>query len=142
MSTSGYRYHTITETFENICKGETEWVAIGNFLNDWWYYAVDSRKKLIETPLAPAPTSGLHRWAAFCAAMVEWLCEQDDIPCPSWVKQKGYVLPDPWFYDDKWTRKAKLLATSPASFKRRNIYGGDRMFLSKRDVKGEHTSTL
>ena len=137
MTTTGYRWQTIAETFEQICHRKMPWIAIGNFWNDCWYFSVEHRRELVETPLPPAPTPAFHRWAAFCAAMVEWLCEQDDVACPAWTKQEYYVLSKPWFYDRKWTRKSWLLATTPAPFKRRNIYGGDRMFLGKRDLKVE-----
>ncbi len=130
-----YKWQTVAETFEQICKGAQLWVSLGNFLNDWWYFSVDHRSELIETPIAPAPTPDLHIWAAFCAAMVEWLCEQDNVSCPTWTMKECYILPRPWFYDVEWTRRASLLATTPAAFKRRNLFVGDRMFLGKRDLK-------
>ena len=105
MATTSYRKHTVAKVFDYICDNETPWVALGNFLNYWWAYAVDHRRELIEAPLAPAPTPEMQRWAAFCAAMVEWLC---------------------------W--EAELIARTPAPFQRRNIFGGDRMFLHKWDM--------
>lgn len=139
MKNPNYQYHTVAEAFDSICNGKTEWMVIGNFLNDWWAFSLEDKYKLIETPLIPTTTPNLQLWAAFCAAMVEWLCEQEHISCPQWAKQAEYVLSSPWFYDDKWTRKAKLLATTPVAFKRRNIYIGNRMFLAKKDQKPEYT---
>lgn len=140
-----YKWHTMAETFEKICNGEYLQVTLGNFLNDWWYFSTDHRPELIETPIAPAPTPKLQHWAAFCAATVEWLCEQDDVPCLAWTRKECYILPKPWFYDREWTRRANLLATTPAAFKRRNLFVGDRMFLGKRDLKAlpepEHKKT-
>ncbi|GAC1393281.1 MAG: hypothetical protein NVS4B11_14630 [Ktedonobacteraceae bacterium] len=130
-----YKWQTVAETFEQICKGEQLWVALGNFLNDWWYFSTDHRRELIETPIIPAPTPDLHYWAVFCAAMVEWLCEQDNVPCPTWTMKECYILPKPWFYDVGWSRRTNLLATTPAAFKRRNMFVGNRMFLGKRDLK-------
>jgi hypothetical protein len=126
-----YRYQTVTETFEQICNNQIPWVAIGNFLNDWWFYSVEHRRELIATPLLPAPTPETQRWAAFCAAMVEWLCWQEGIPCPEWTNQECYTLPEPWFLYERLSKRAWLLAATPAPFKMRNIYGGDRMFLRK-----------
>jgi len=126
-----YRWHTVAETFEQICNNQTPWVAIGNFLNDWWFYAVEHRRKLIETPIAPASTPEMQRWAAFCAAMVEWLCWQEGLPFPTWTDQECYSLPEPWFLYDRLSKRSWLLATTPAPFKMRNIYGGNRMFLKK-----------
>lgn len=131
MAKTTYRWHTIAETFEQICSGQTPWVAIGNFLNDWWFYAVDNRRKMIETPLPPAATLEMQRWAAFCAATVEWLCQRENLPFPSWTSQSRYTLSAPWFYYDDADSRSWLLATTPAPFKMRNIFGGDRMFLRK-----------
>ena len=129
-----YRWYTIAETFEQICHHQEPWVAIGNFLNDWWYFAVEQRRELIETPLPPATRPETLRWAAFCAAMVEWLCWQDDLAFPEWTSRACYTLADPWFLQESLARRAKLLVTTPAPFKMRNIFGGDRMFLNKGDL--------
>lgn len=126
-----YQWHTIAETVEQIYRGQTPWVAIGNFLNDWWLYAVEHRSELVAAPLPPAPNPEMQRWAAFCAAMVEWLCQQENLPFPAWTSQKDYTLPNPWFLYEKSSRRSWLLATTPAPFKTRNIFGGDRMFLKK-----------
>lgn len=134
MATSfrrSYRWHTIAETFEQICAGQTPWVAIGNFLNDWWQYAVDHRQEMVETPLPPASTPEMQHWAAFCAAMVEWLCQEEGLPFPAWTNQKCYILSEPWFLYEKPGRRSWLLATTPAPFKMRNVFGGDRMLLRK-----------
>ncbi len=132
-----YRYHTMSEAFDQICQGETKWVALGNFLNDWWRFAVNYRQELIATPLAPAPNPTLHRWAAFCAAMVEWLCEKDNVPCPEWVKQECYILAKPWFYYEDEESRPWLLATTFSPFKVRNIFVGNRVFLNKWDLEKE-----
>ncbi len=132
-----YRWHTLAETFDQICNNEMPWVALGNFLNDWWAYAVEHRRELVETPLAPASTLRTQRWAAFCAAMIEWLCWQADMPFPEWTNQECYILPEPWFLDEKWSGRTWLLATTPAPFQMRNIFGGDRMFLHKWDMAKE-----
>lgn len=128
MTTSSYRWHSVSDTFAQICRHQAPWVALGHFLNDWWFFAVEYRRELIETPLPIATTLEMQRWAAFCAAMVEWLSWQDDVPCPAWTSQDCYILSEPWFvYEDEESR-SWLLATTPAPFKVRNIYGGDRMF--------------
>ena len=129
MATSPYRWHrqTIAETFERICGGATPWVAIGDFLDDWRRSSVEHRYELVEIPIAPAPTADLQHWAAFCAAMVEWLCWQDGLPFPAWTNQENYHLAEPWFIYEGRRLRAWQLVTTPAPFKMRNIYGGDRM---------------
>jgi hypothetical protein len=128
MTTSAYQWHTVAGAFEQICNNQIPWVALGNFLNDWWFYAVDHRREMIEMPLPSAPTPETQRWAAFCAAMVEWLCSQEGLSFPAWTDQECYILAEPWFLYEKWGRRTWQLATTPAPFKMRNIYGGDRMF--------------
>ena len=100
MYKSRDRWKTVARAFDDICNNEEPWVAIGNFLNYRWAYGVDHRLELIETPLvpAPAPTLKTQHWAAFCAAMVEWLCSQAGLPCPEWTNQECYILSKPWFF--------------------------------------------
>lgn len=129
MPTSRYWWHrqTVAETFERILNGTGPWIAIGDFLDDWKRSAVEDRYELVEKPIASAPTPEMLRWAAFCAAMVEWLCWQDDLPSPEWTDQEQYLLTEPWFLYEGRRLAAWQLVTTPAPFKMRNIYGGDRM---------------
>ena len=124
-----WQAQTIAETFQRICdmNGNTPWVAIGDFLDDWRRTPVEHRRELVTEPITSAPTSDLQKWAAFCAAMVEWLCWQDDLAFPGWTKQDIYNLQEPWFLYKGWRLRAWQLATTPAPFKMRNIFGGDRM---------------
>ena len=75
MSTSGH-LHTMALTYQAICQGESPWVALGNFMNEWFDYAREQREHLVADPIAlpERPDSHGLRWAAFCAASVEWLC--------------------------------------------------------------------
>ena len=134
MATTSYRKHTVAKVFDYICDNEKPWVAIGNFLNHWWAYSVEHRPELIEAQLAPAPTPEMQRWAAFCAAMVEWLCWGANLPPPEWTNQECYILPEPWYFSEGPTSRSWLVGTTPAPFQRRNIFGGDRMFLHKWDM--------
>src|SRR5215469_9718472 len=67
--------HTMSIAFRQICAGEREWTALGNFMNYWYAYAKDRRAELIADPLSVYDETSLyqHRWAVFCAASVEWL---------------------------------------------------------------------
>jgi len=137
MYKSRDRWKTVARAFDDICNHETPWVALGNFLNYWWAYEVEHRSELVETPIAPASTLDTQRWAAFCAAMVEWLCSQAGLPCPAWTDQACYILSEPWFFHEPWGSRSKLMARTPAPFQMRNIFGGDRMFLHKWDMAKE-----
>jgi len=132
---------TMAAAFEEIKGGEEPWVALGNFLNDWCVYARDRRAELVADPLVWTESIMLEdseerRWATFIAASVEYLCQQNAISCPVWVHDPRYQLSTPW-YDaiivDNEVR-TWLEETTPESFKRRNIYCGDRVFFDKQAI--------
>lgn len=127
---------TMALTYAEICQGETPWVALGNFMNDWFEDAKDQREQLVIEPivLPPQPTPEQRRWAAFCAASVEWLCERYHVPCPPWPSDPAYTLAEPWFDDPHadWPDVHEwLLHDTPEPFRRRNVYSGDRLFEHK-----------
>jgi hypothetical protein len=64
---------TMSIAFRQICEGERDWTALGNFMNYWYSYAKDRRPELMTDPLPEYDTQSLyqHRWAVFCAASVE-----------------------------------------------------------------------
>ncbi len=126
---TSYWWHrqTVAETFTRIVQGTNPWVAIGDFLDEWRRSDAKDRFALIQEPIAPASTPEMRKWAAFCAAMVEWLCWQDDVATPDWTDQDSYVLPDPWFIYEGRRLYAWQLVTTPTPFRMRNVYGGDRM---------------
>jgi len=127
---------TMAFSYQEICQGERPWVALGNFMNDWFDYAKDRRAELVATALSlPSPLSdNSFRWAVFCAASVEYLCDRYGVPCPSWVHNPAYCLSEPWF-DAPMAHKPEvrewLMQETPEPFIRRNIYCGNRMFNNK-----------
>ena len=128
---NNYQWHTIAETFKLICSNESPWIAIGNFLNDWWFYATDYRARLIETPLSTTSDIKTQRWAAFCAAMIETLCTQCLIPCPEWTRE--FSLSQPWFYYKDTQSRAWLLAHTTTAFQQHNVYIGNNVLSGKWD---------
>lgn len=127
---------TMAMAFQEICQGEAPWIALGNFMNDWFADAKNRRAQLVADPISlPAlPRSELLRWAAFCAASVEWLCDTYGVSCPAWVEDPRYVLSEPWV-DSPGAHKPhireRLVQQTPEPFSRRNIYCGNRMFHNK-----------
>ena len=127
---------TMALTFQEICQGEAPWIALGNFMNDWFAEAKGQRAQLVTDPISlpPQPERDLLHWAAFCSASVEWLCKCYGIDCPVWVDNPGYVLPEPWF-DSPGAHKPhvreRLIQQTPEPFTRRNIYCGNRVFHNK-----------
>jgi hypothetical protein len=125
--------------FEHIKEGERPWTALGDFLNYWFAYASERREDLVRDPIQEPTqvTLDLHRWAVFCAATVEYLCQQYHIPCPDWVDNPIYVLAEPWFEGlgaSKPQVQARLKQETPEPFRRRNIYCGPREFTHKYEL--------
>ena len=134
---------TMARTYREICQGGTPWVALGNFMNDWFDYAKDQRAQLVVEPLSlpDVPSTDSQHWAAFCAASVEWLCARYEVPCPSWVHSPTFYLPEPWF-DSPGAHKPqvreRLIQQTPEPFARRNIFCGNRMFNNKYELAEQH----
>ena len=124
---------TMSVAFQQICAGERDWTALGNFINYWYCYAKDRRETLICDPLPDYDTASLyqHRWAVFCAASVEWLCQKYDVPCPQWVYDPQYTLSEPWFFYEHEPAKSWLLRVTPDEFKKRMVFCGDNCYDNK-----------
>lgn len=130
---------TMKWAYEQICAGEDPWTALGNFTNAWFGYAKHLRTDLVSEALVMPEheTEYIHRWAAFCAASVELLCDRYCIPCPGWVNDPYYILETPWWRtrqaEDSSIRK-HLLQTTPNSFAHRNIFCNHRLFQNKYEM--------
>ncbi|HEX4208506.1 MAG TPA: hypothetical protein VHZ51_30725 [Ktedonobacteraceae bacterium] len=125
---------TMSIAFRQICEGERDWTALGNFMNYWYSYAKDRRPELMTDPLPEYDTQSLyqHRWAVFCAASVEWFCDTYTVPCPSWVHDPRYTaLADPWYFYEHEEAKSILRRTTPKQFTKRNIFCGDNCYANK-----------
>ncbi len=139
--------HTIHLAFEQICQGQRPWTALGNFLNYWFAYAKDRRADLVAEPLGETPAGEVYqRWAAYCAASVEHLCQKYGVPCPEWVHDPKYVLAEPW-YDLPRPEllpqlRERLIATTPVEFRKRNIYSGDGMFDNKWELVEQYRGRI
>ena len=131
-------YQTMKLSFEQICQGETPWVALGNFMNDWYAYHFEERERLVVDPLPEHYPQEYHQWAAFCAASVRWFCSTYELTCPSWVDNPRYVLSEPWYMHHRSQRWEHLRETTAEEFARHNIYCGDHVYKNKyeRDESG------
>jgi hypothetical protein len=127
---------TISVAYQRICQGEDAWTALGDFSNAWYGYGKHIRPDLIREPLPQSDqqTDVTRRWAAFCAASVEYLCDLHQQPCPAWVHASSYHLDTPWWYalraDDPEIR-IHLQQMTPTPFLKRNIYCGNRIYQNK-----------
>ncbi len=149
------KLQTMALTYAEICRGASPWVPLGNFMMDFFRNFPEQRAELVVDPIEePTPlTTGLeadedhvtelHKWAVFCAASVEYLCDLYDVDCPDWVHNPLYdVLPEPWYFAPMALKKpnvrARIEQQTPAAFARRNIYCGDRVFVDKREAAANH----
>ena len=138
---------TMQEAYKRISEEhEDPWVALGDFSNDF-FDQPERRADLVCDPVQePASSTGeQHRWAVFCAASVEYLCQKYGIACPDWTSNPAYaLLPEPWF--DTTSTKPQVLErlreTTPDAFRRRNIYCGDRIYINKREAAAEFRRKL
>lgn len=121
---------TARQTMTRIIDGIAPWVAIGDFLDDWNRGDHSARERLIREPLTTTDSEEFLRWAALIAAAVDWLAwnaEPERITPAAWVNNEVFILPRPWFLYPGWRLRMHQLVDTPAPFKRRNIYGGDRI---------------
>ena len=134
---------TMALTYQEIVQGEEPWIALGNFMNDWFAYAKDKRTQLVAEPVIlpkEASTDNIY-WATFCIAAVEWFCNRYGVSCPSWVHSTSFCLLEPHFdfpCEYKPEVRARLIQETPEPFSRRNIYCGDRMFANKYELAEQH----
>jgi hypothetical protein len=124
--------------FAAICSGETPWVALGNFSNDFFgdrYRREALLHDPIELPKGMTQDHEVYRWAVFCAASVDYLCHKYDLPCPAWVDLYP-PLEHEWFHTraaHKPLVRERYLQTTPKEFVLRNIYCGDRVWKNKKE---------
>ncbi len=141
MTHVGARYQTFQYSFEEICAGEDPWIPLGKFMHQFFGEYKAYRQELIHDPiiLPEQVTTAQFRWAVFCAASVEYLCNKYEISCPAWALYPQYTLDTPWYYGigaDLPKVQEKLRATTPEEFSRRNIFCGNRTFRNKYEHEG------
>jgi hypothetical protein len=136
---------TIKRAYQDMRDGGDPWVAIGDFSHDWYgnYPESDQRAALvaesIELPqeeISPEQFLSLRQWAAFCAASVEYLCEQAGMVTPEWTNDAQYILSEQEaFYTSPLAYKPRvrerLEREAPPAFKRRRIYCSERIYANK-----------
>jgi hypothetical protein len=132
---------TIKKAYQEIREGNDPWVAIGDFSHDWYgnYPEAAQRIALVTEPIeipGEAASRELRQWAAFCAASVEYLCQEASIAIPSWVQNPFYTLSlEEAFYTSplayKQRVRARLEQEAPEPFKKRNVFCSQRVYANK-----------
>jgi hypothetical protein len=129
---------TIKKAYQDIADGGDLWVAIGDFSHDWYgnYATQEQRTTLVAEPIEGAETLEQRQWAAFCAASVEYLCQQAGLPVPEWVENPIYSLAEEnAFYTSplayKQRVRERLEREAPEPFRRRHVFCSDRVYANK-----------
>jgi len=130
---------TMSRSYQEICEGKDPWLPLGNFMHDFFGSHTARRKKLIKDPvcLPEDPTLEQQRWAVFCAASVEYLCQKYNLPIPRWVENPVYTLSKAWYYSpyaELPDVRQELEETTPEPFKHRNIYCSNRIWANKYEI--------
>ncbi len=123
------RTQSAAGTLARIASGTAGWVAIGDFVDDWTRASADERIAMIATAPSDSDVTAEPRWAALLAASVDWLTSTAgrSQAAPSWAMSRRFVLDQPWFLIPGLALRMHQLVDTPAPFKVRNIFGGDRI---------------
>jgi hypothetical protein len=137
---TGVQPATFKKAFEQICQGERPWLPLGNMMHQWYGQYQHWREEIVCEPIeiSPDATEEQLRWAAWCAASVEYLCNQAGLQTPGWALQDRWTLVMPWYYDDEVEtdeEREELRAETPPEFARRNIFCGARPYRNKYENK-------
>ncbi len=128
-----FKTQTLAMAYDELASGKEGFrVAVGNFMNAFFLYAVDSRQRLINDPIQmPAnPTEEQRGWAAFCAGAAEYLASRYDLQCPVWSHDPAYCMPVPWYTvpNANLAMRKHFQETAPEAFRRRNVFCSDHVF--------------
>ena len=131
---------TIKQVYQDIKNGDDPWVAIGDFSHDWYgnYPETAQRIALVSEPIVVPSVASieLRQWAAFCAASVEYLCQEAAIAAPSWIHNSSYTLSlEEAFYTSSLAYKQRvrerLEQEAPEAFRKRNVFCSERIYANK-----------
>jgi hypothetical protein len=121
---TGYRLTSVSRYFGLLHEGEDSWIALGDFLDDWYRAEPDQRALMIAEPIVIDESDPNRRWAALFAAVVDWLCwiTEPYVDPPDWITDDLFTLPEPWFVSEGAALHDWQLVESPAPFRMRRIY--------------------
>ncbi len=126
-----YYRKTVTEAFQILSsQGQTPYVVLGDFLDDFYTAEQVERLRMIKDPLPKTiDNKEIWKWAVYFVAAIDLLCYQFEIPSPEWVRDPIYNLDHPWFLFEGWRLRAWELVKTPVPFKMRNIFTGDKVLI-------------
>lgn len=133
LMTFQLKTQTLAMAYDELASGKEGFrVAVGNFMNAFFLYAVESRQHLIDDPILmpEIPTEEQRGWAAFCAGAAEYLASRYDLQCPTWAHDFAYCMSEPWYTvpNASPAMRKHLQKTAPEAFRRRNVFCDDHVF--------------
>ncbi len=128
-----FKTQTLAMAYDELASGKEGFrVAVGNFMNAFFLYCVESRQRLINDPIQMPdnPTEEQRGWAAFCASAAEYLAERYDLLCPTWTHDPAYRMQEPWYTipNANPAMCKHFQKTAPEAFRRRNVFCDDHVF--------------
>jgi hypothetical protein len=133
LMTFQFKTQTLAMAYNELASGKEGFrVAVGNFMNAFFLYAIESRQQLINDPIQMPenPTEDQRGWAAFCAGAAEYFASRYDLQCPAWAHDPAYCMPEPWYIvpNANPAMRKHFQETAPARFRRRNVFCSDHVF--------------
>lgn len=110
-----YKPQTIRETKERMLAMPDHWqVPFMDFVDDF-------RRRKDVSVLSKTFELNNEHWDALLASTVEYLCQEQSIDTPEWVREVP-ACKDPWFVSGMDSLRAISLVESPAPFRARKIF--------------------
>lgn len=133
---------TLALTYQELSQGEPFRIALGNFMNAFFIYAIHERQALLDDPLhlPDHPTTEQRQWAAFCAGAAEYLAKRYRLCYPAWARDPLYSLTEPWYTpvaNDNPILRASFQESTPKPWKSRNVFCGNRVFANQHQSSKE-----
>jgi hypothetical protein len=125
----GVRLQTFKRAFSQIVAGEEPWIALGNFMHQFFGAYRDYRAELLREEIEVPDELSVEqwRWAVYIAASVEYLGQRYGLEIPAWAMAEHYRLAEPWYDDlcaDLAEVQQELREETPEEFARRNVFCG------------------
>ena len=128
-----FKTQTLARAYDELASGKEGFrIAIGNFMNAFFLYYVESRQELLDPSIQLPDNPSLEQrgWAAFCAGAAEYLAAHYDLQCPNWAFDPAYSMPEPWYIVPNPNRAMRedFQKTAPEAFRKRNVFCSNRVF--------------
>ncbi|MCL2298051.1 MAG: hypothetical protein FWC38_05180 [Proteobacteria bacterium] len=122
---------TIAKAMEEINNGADFYIALGDFLDDFYRQPNEARKAMLADAPDEYPNVGKEHAALF-AATAHKLANDYELPVPAWVMDKKYRMAEKPYFDCNAKGNLRLLFMykSPTEFKFRNLFV-DENFLAR-----------